>query len=321
MAVTTLEKPRYQIKEPKNLSSRIRWLRDFYFQGNRRKWNNEFIGWNSGTAWDIQFQEGSYYIVPETYAFFDTFKGAFRQTSKKVELDKDFWNWSLPERYGWFVREVMVKYMPKEILPGDLLAGARFNIQTSMCQTKEEAKEFEKMVYGKGGSRERILWFHNHGYGNTGATSGHLIPDYARVLREGWQSIQAEVSQKYEALTDDERKGRKGGQLRAMMLSATTTRDLAEQYQQLCLQLAKDEKDIARRQELEQMAANLSRVPWEPAQTFWEAVQALWINHMLVMTDENYPGAGVSFGRVDQYLSPYSIIHATAWTGNLPRKS
>ena len=53
------------------------------------------------------------------------------------------------------------------------------------------------------------------------------------------------------------------------------------------------------------MAANLSRVPWEPATTFWEAVQALWINHMLVMTDENYPGAGVSFGRVDQYLYPY----------------
>ena len=26
---------------------------------------------------------------------------------------------------------------------------------------------------------------------------------------------------------------------------------------------------------------------------------------MLVMTDENYPGAGVSFGRVDQYLWPY----------------
>ena len=34
-------------------------------------------------------------------------------------------------------------------------------------------------------------------------------------------------------------------------------------------------------------------------------MQALWINHMLVMTDENYPGAGVSFGRIDQYLWPY----------------
>ncbi len=53
------------------------------------------------------------------------------------------------------------------------------------------------------------------------------------------------------------------------------------------------------------MARNLDRVPWEPARTFWEAVQALWLNHMLVMSDENYPGPGLSFGRVDQYLYPY----------------
>ena len=48
----------------------------------------------------------------------------------------------------------------------------------------------------------------------------------------------------------------------------------------------------------------LTRVPWEAPVTFWEAVQALWLTHMLVMADENYPGPGVSFGRLDQYLYP-----------------
>lgn len=52
------------------------------------------------------------------------------------------------------------------------------------------------------------------------------------------------------------------------------------------------------------MAENLNMVPWEPPQTFWQAVQALWLTHMLVMADENYPGAGTSFGRIDQYLYP-----------------
>jgi pyruvate-formate lyase len=33
-------------------------------------------------------------------------------------------------------------------------------------------------------------------------------------------------------------------------------------------------------------------------------VQSLWLTHMLVMADENYPGPGVSFGRLDQYLYP-----------------
>jgi pyruvate-formate lyase len=59
-----------------------------------------------------------------------------------------------------------------------------------------------------------------------------------------------------------------------------------------------------RKTELLQMADNLTRVPWEAPSNFWEAVQALWLTHMLVMSDENYPGPGVSFGRLDQYLYP-----------------
>jgi formate C-acetyltransferase len=53
------------------------------------------------------------------------------------------------------------------------------------------------------------------------------------------------------------------------------------------------------------MAANLEAVPARPAQNFWQAMQSLWITHMLIMSDENYPGPGVSFGRLDQYLYPY----------------
>ena len=64
------------------------------------------------------------------------------------------------------------------------------------------------------------------------------------------------------------------------------------------------ESDPQRRNELLQMAENLSHVPWEPAQNFWEAMQSLWLTHMLVMADENYPGPGDSFGRLDQYLYP-----------------
>jgi formate C-acetyltransferase len=34
-------------------------------------------------------------------------------------------------------------------------------------------------------------------------------------------------------------------------------------------------------------------------------MQSLWLTHMLVMADENYPGPGDSFGRLDQYLYPF----------------
>jgi formate C-acetyltransferase len=72
----------------------------------------------------------------------------------------------------------------------------------------------------------------------------------------------------------------------------------------MCLELAEQEADETRKRELLHMAENLIRVPWEPAGTFWQAVQSLWLTHMLVMSDENYPGPGDSFGRIDQYLYP-----------------
>lgn len=305
MRVKTEHKMRFAIKTPQNLSPRIQWLRDYYFQGVKRKWNNEFTSWTTGTPWDFQYEELSFYIVPETYSFFPTFKASFQQTARPVELHKDFWTWSLPERKAWFNREVMVRYLPKEILPGDLIAGARFNVITSVCLNQKEARQYERLVFSKEGARQAIIWFHNHGFGNSGATSGHLIPDYERVLTQGWKAIHKELQVFYEKLDQEAKQGRQGAQLRAMLTAATTARDLAKEYSRECSDLASREPDARRKKELMQMARNLLRVPWEPAENFWEALQSLWLTHILVMSDENYPGAGVSFGRLDQYLYPY----------------
>ena len=308
----TLPQIDHRIKEPMGLSPRIQWLRDYYFKGTERAWNNESIAWSTGTAWDVQFNEMTFYIVPETYALMQTLRGSYRQAARTIELDKDFWTWSQVERRAWFVKEVMVRYMPKEILPGDLIAGGRFNIQTSLCLNKREQESFDKALLGKNGARATMKWFHDHGYGNAGATSGHLIPDHERVLRVGWKGIRADLESRYRSLSDREKGEGRGAQLKAMMTAATMPRDLAAGYAALCRDLADVRTDPRRRQELLEMAQNLTRVPWEPAQNFWEAVQALWINHMLVMSDENYPGPGVSFGRFDQYLLPYweySLAH------------
>ncbi|MDD4241491.1 MAG: pyruvate formate lyase family protein [Smithellaceae bacterium] len=303
--MNTVLTPEYTLKEPGPLSDRIRWLRDYYFRGTERAWNNEFTAWTTGTPWDVIYNELTFYIVPETYPLLATLGASYLQAARPVALDPDFWNWSLPERRAWFVREVIVNYVPQEILPGDLIAGARFNIQTSLCFTEAESRQWTRQVKGKNGARAKMKWFHDHGYGNAGATSGHLIPGHERALSQGWKGIYADLMSGYNALNPQERAGAKGAQLRAMMTAAAMARDLAGKYRMLCEKLAAGEPSAARRAELQTMAANVSRVPWEPATTFWEAVQALWFNHMLVMTDENYPGAGVSLGRIDQYLYPY----------------
>jgi formate C-acetyltransferase len=305
MSVSTAEKASYGLKRPKGLSRRINWLRDYYFQGVKRAWNNEFTAWTTGTAWDVVFDEISFYIVPETYAFLPTFRSSFLQSARPVKLHPEFWSWSLVERRAWFIREVMVNYVPQELLPGDLIAGARFNIQASRCWSKKEAARRDRLILGKKGARAAMKWFHNHGYGNAGATAGHLVPGYEKALKIGFKGIHTELEDYYEALSAREKKGPRGGQLRAMLTAATMPRDLSGRYGKLCWSLAAREGDTRRKEELLHMAENLDRVPWEPAQNFWEAVQSLWMTHMLVMSDENYPGAGVSFGRIDQYLRPY----------------
>ncbi len=295
----------HQIKETKGLSKRIVRLRDYYFKGADRAWNNQATSWTTGTGWDVQFNEMTFYIVPETYMLMQSLLSSYRQSARPVALPDDFWDKSLVERRAWFIREVMVNYLPKELLPGDLLAGSRFNIVASMCMTEKEQKDFNRLTRGKNGARESVFWFHGHGYGNAGATSGHLIPGHERALTLGWKGIHAELESRYSSLSKEKQDGSAGAQLRAMMTAATMPRDLAAKYVEICQQLAATETDANRRLEVTQMARNLSRVPWEPPKTFWEAVQALWINHMLIMSDENYPGPGVSFGRIDQYLLPY----------------
>ncbi|HUX42201.1 MAG TPA: pyruvate formate lyase family protein [Rectinemataceae bacterium] len=293
------------LKEPYGLSARVERLRSWYFEGADRRWNNEYTAWTTGTPWDRQFNEMTYYIVPEVYTLIGAMGHSFRLAARPVPLRPDFWKLSLPERRAWFVKEVMVRHVPRDLLPGDLLAGSRFNVQTSLCLDKKEAKDYDLVVAGKKGARKAVIDFHAHGYGNAGATSGHLIPGHAELLAKGWKGRRAEVEAALAALSEKARQGPRGAELRAMQIACEMPRELAAAYAADCAALASRCEEPRRRAELETMAATLKRVPWEPARGFREAVQALWLNHMLVMVDENYPGPGVSFGRIDQYLLPY----------------
>ena len=82
MTTMTTEKPRFAIKESKNLSTRVQWLRDYYFEGVKRKWNDEYTWWTTGTPWDFQYDELSFYIVPESYVYIPTFRCSVKQIAR-----------------------------------------------------------------------------------------------------------------------------------------------------------------------------------------------------------------------------------------------
>ncbi|MDR1806224.1 MAG: hypothetical protein LBQ80_05610 [Clostridium sp.] len=293
------------VKMPYNLSPRIKWLRDYYFLGTKRAWNNAFLPFTTGTPWDELYEEQTFYNAPETYCFYNTMIKSYRQGAYPVTLPQGFWELSLPERRAWFLQEVMTEYVPQEVLPGDLLAGGRFNLMGSRCWNEEEAKCHAEKLWGKNGLRQDVIEFEERGFGNCGATSGHLISNYPKVLRLGFLGIKKEYQAYYDALSADEKQGAKGAQLRAMLNSCDTPIKLAAKYAARCRELAAKEENAARKAELEQMASNLDLVPANPPQDFWQAMQALWLTHMLIMSDENYPGPGVSFGRLDQYIYPF----------------
>mgnify|MGYP005846758303 CR=1 FL=1 len=299
--------PKFQIAQAHNLSMRAQWLRDYYFRGADRKWNNEYSSFSTGAKWeDIIFSEIDYYIVPEIYGFMGVKSNGLFGTSltlmaQELKIDEDFWKLSLPERRIKFFEKVMTEGLPQEIISdADLLAGGRFNTQLSKCLTEKEVKEYQKL---KLKARLAKFRYHLEGFGNAGATGGHLIPNYERVVKKGFKDIYEEAKRAYESLSEKDKKGEKGAELRAMIESTLIPKKLAEKYREECLRLAKDAKG-ARKAELERMAKNLERVPWEPATTFWEGLQSVWLTHMLVMAEESYPGPGTSFGRIDQYLWP-----------------
>ncbi|HZJ90719.1 MAG TPA: pyruvate formate lyase family protein, partial [Oscillospiraceae bacterium] len=290
------------VKEPKNLSPRVQWLRDYFFEGVERAWNNEYNIFTNGREWDRCYDELTYHIVPETVAFYQPFTTGFLAAGKIVPVADDFFEQSIVERKALYAKDLILNHIAQEILPGDLLAGGRFNAMYSMCLDEPESKDREKRVFQ---ARKELQYLISHGYGNCGATSGHLIPDYAKILKSGFKSVYEELEEKYASLSADDKKGQKGAQLRAMMTACEMPRELADKYRIECLRLAEEESDEIRRQELLLMAENLAVVPWQGADNFYQAIQSLWLTHMLVMFDEKYPGPGVSFGRLDQYLYPY----------------
>ncbi len=302
------ERLRFPIAKPHDLSPRSKWLRDYYFKGIKREWNNQFMPFTTGTDWDIVFHEGDFYVSPEVYYYIQilgkndkgVFASSFRSMAITVELSDNFWELSLPERRAVFFEKVMLDYIPQEIISeNDLVAGGRFNTQLSRCFNKEEAKEYWKKNIR---NREAVFNFHKSGFGNLGATSGHIIPDYETIVKEGFKYRYQKAKKIYDKLSEEEKNGLKGEELRAMMISAEIPRKLAKKYAEECRKLKVEATKPERIKELEQMAKNLERVPWEPAETFWQGLQAIWLIHMLVMAEESYPGAGLSFGRIDQYL-------------------
>ncbi|MBR5261961.1 MAG: hypothetical protein IKV47_07315, partial [Oscillospiraceae bacterium] len=74
----------------------------------------------------------------------------------------------------------------------------------------------------------------------------------------------------------------------------------ANRYADLAEKMAGEEKDEVRKAELLEMARICRKVPYEPAETFHEALQSFWFTFLLCC-----PSPTTSAGRFDQYMYPF----------------
>lgn len=280
------------------LSPRVRHLRDEYFSFYSRPYTNEVRAFSTGTPWDSVYSIWNWTNVPEMTHFFRGARSYLGSAATVVPLPPGFFRLPLTVRVARFFSAVVRDHLPIRILDGELIVGAHFCVALSRCLTRSESKHRNR-------AEEAFLakWteLNDAGIGNCGAIPGHLLPDYATVIREGLQSIRDQAD---EVARQWWQPKAKRDQARAMVLCLDAVRDLSFRYAALADDLAAQCDDPQRRDELLTIARNCRRVPWEPAKTFHEALQSLWMTHSMVLVSESYPGPGVSPGRIDQYLYP-----------------
>ena len=140
--------------------------------------------------------------------------------------------------------------------------------------------------------------------GKLNAGDAHLAVNYERVLKEGLRGYEERVRRlkgeldlaKVESID-------KNVFYTAVLTVIEAVKHFAQRYAELAHEMAEKETDPARRAELLEMSRIMSRVPYEPAETFHEAVQAVWFIQLILQIESN--GHSLSYGRFDQYMYPY----------------
>ena len=134
---------------------------------------------------------------------------------------------------------------------------------------------------------------------------GHFAPDHPWLINHGVQEILDECDQ-YLAELDfkkDPECIKKRDFYEAAKISANAIIKFAERYAALAESLAAEEADETRREELLDMARICRHVPRYPARTYKEAHQFIIFTHICIQIEDN--GAGISFGRYDQFMYPF----------------
>ncbi len=142
--------------------------------------------------------------------------------------------------------------------------------------------------------------------GKLNAGDAHLAVNYEKLLRFGLKDYE-ERAKKYKNSLDltDPNAIDQYVFYKAVLITIEVVRHFSERYSKLAYEMALTEKEETRKQELLEMSRICRKVPYEPASSFREAIQAVWLIQVVLQIESN--GHSLSYGRFDQYMYPYYI--------------
>ena len=126
---------------------------------------------------------------------------------------------------------------------------------------------------------------------------GHIVPSYPKLLSKGASGIIKDALKYHAAAETDSSKAFYNACV--IVMDALTL--LASRHSSLCEELSLRQRDPRRSAELTAMAEALRRCPANPAETFYEAVSAIWLTHLAFQLTGNH----LAIGRFDQHVWPY----------------
>jgi len=134
---------------------------------------------------------------------------------------------------------------------------------------------------------------------------GHTVLD-DKIYRKGFLDFKADIEHSLDGLDfiNDPDAYTKQEELRGMLVAADALIRFAKRHAEEARELAAQEADPQRKQELERIAEICSWVPAHAPRDFWEALQYYWFVHLGVTTELNTWDA-FNPGHLDQHLYPF----------------
>lgn len=142
--------------------------------------------------------------------------------------------------------------------------------------------------------------------GNRDCGTGHVLPDYFHLIRNGLVFYKEKCQKLIDGtVIDSKEKQEKVDFWNSVIITIDAAKTFAGRYSVLAEKLAEKEKDTQRKEELSEISRICKKVPYEPAETFYEAVQFVWFIHLIINIESN--GHGNSYHRFDQYMNEFYV--------------